>query len=108
MLDQLNGIRLYARKKHHEAVDKIQKAINELKCNDQPITFVSISQLSGVSRSALYRSDEVRALINTIKENHNENFDIKDVYDEIIAMKKMLRTIEAKVQDHDKLLKNKL
>lgn len=107
MSDQLNEIRLYARKKHHEAVDKIQKAINELKCNGQLITFASISQLSGVSRSALYRSNEVRALINTIKENHNENFDIKDVYDEIVSIKKMLKAVEAKVQQHDKLLKNR-
>jgi hypothetical protein len=107
MSDQLNGIRLYARKKHHEAVDKIQEAINELKCNGQLITFASISELSGVSRSALYRSNEVRALINTIKENNNENFDIKDVYDEIVSIKKILKAVDAKVQQHDKLLKNR-
>lgn len=68
MTDKTKGLKKYAQEKTRKTLEKVDKAIRKLSLNDKKVNFNSISQESGVSKSFLYKSQEIRARIEELRE----------------------------------------
>lgn len=60
---QVAGIKAYAEQRNKETLEKVNKAINKLKCKKQPINFETVAKESGVTRSTLYNNAQLKERI---------------------------------------------
>ena len=67
MADHTKGLKEYAKKKTELTLEKVDKAIRELSLNEQKINFNSVSQLSGVSKTFLYKNEEIKKRIEELR-----------------------------------------
>jgi len=66
--DKTSGLRKHAEQKRKTAIDKVDKAINSLAFEGAEINFNSVSQESGVSKSFLYKNEEVKQRIEALRQ----------------------------------------
>lgn len=64
---RLDGLEAATKARSEECIRLANAAIDVLKTNGQKITYVSVSNASGVSRTTLYRMDVVRERIESLK-----------------------------------------
>lgn len=74
MLDHTKGLKEYAKKKTKITLEKVDKAINELSLQGKKINFNSISNLSGVSKTFMYKNAKVKKMIEQLRYEQNEKF----------------------------------
>ena len=95
MADNTKGLKEYAKQRSQIALDKVDKAIRELSLTEQKINFNSVSQLSGVSKTFLYKNEEVKKRIEDLRDkqvsktiNQRAKFDKTSKSKDIIIMAK--------------------
>lgn len=67
MMDKTKGLKKYAQEKTQLSIDKVDKAIRELSLSDKKINFNSVSELSGVSKTFLYKNEDIKGRIETLR-----------------------------------------
>lgn len=114
------GIKEYARNKTKEALKKVDKAIRELSLSEQKINFNSVSNISGVSKTFLYKNDEIKQRIEELRDKQYEKvMNQKIKYDKtdkskdiiIIAKDKKIRELEyenKRLKEQLEILRGKL
>jgi uncharacterized protein (DUF3084 family) len=120
MADNTKGLKKYAQEKTQTTLDKVDKAIRKLSLNDEKINFNSISLESGVSKTFLYKNQEVRARIEDLRQKQvSKEMNKRTKYDKtskskdiIIAAKdKKIRELEEenkKLKEQLEILRGKL
>lgn len=94
--------------------DKVLKTLNEMLKNNENITYYSVAKKTGVSRSFLYKDDEIKTFIDKYKTSKStkivQSQDAKDVI--IGAQKQKIKELEKYQKEnenykekYDKLLK---
>ena len=113
MVDNTKGLKKYAQEKTQTTLDKVDKAIRKLSLNDEKVNFNSISQESGVSKTFLYKNQEVRARIEDLRQkqvieemNKRAKYDKTSKSKDIIIMAKDKKIKE--LEEENKKLKEQL
>lgn len=113
MADNTKGLKEYAKQRSQIALDKVDKAIRELSLTEQKINFNSVSQLSGVSKTFLYKNEEVKKRIEDLRDkqvsktiNQRAKFDKTSKSKDIIIMAKDKKIKE--LEEENKKLKEQL
>ena len=71
--NQLRGLEEATRERSEECIRLANEAIDMLKRQGKKITYVSVSKLSGVSRTTLYRTEVLKERIESLKAFGNED-----------------------------------
>ena len=66
----------------------VVEAIDKLKSENKEITFTTVSKEAGVSRNYLYKSDEFRTIIESLRNTSIKKMQTKDTKDLIIETQK--------------------
>ena len=113
MADNTKGLKEYAKQRSQMALDKVDKAIRELSLTEQKINFNSVSQLSGVSKTFLYKNEEVKKRIEDLRDkqvsktiNQRAKYDKTSKSKDIIIMAKDKKIKE--LEEENKKLKEQL
>lgn len=69
----IEGLRRFKEEKTKEIESKIDKAIRELSLNGKTINFLSVANLSGVTKATLYRKPNIRKRIEDLRQKEIEN-----------------------------------
>lgn len=120
MADNTKGLKKHAQEKTKMTLEKVDKAIRKLSLNGEKVNFNSISQESGVSKTFLYKNQEVRNRIEDLRQrqvskemNQRAKYDktakSKDII--IMAKDKKIKELEEenkKLKDQLEILRGKL
>ncbi|NFN06500.1 transposase [Clostridium botulinum] len=113
MGDNTKGLKKYALQRSKIALDKVDKAIKELSLTEQKINFNSVSQLSGVSKTFLYKNQEIKKRIEELRDkqvsktiNQRAKYDKTSKSKDIIIMAKDKKIKE--LEEENKKLKEQL
>lgn len=120
MADNTKGLKKYAQEKTQITLEKVDKAIRKLSLNGEKVNFNSIFQESGVSKTFLYKNEEVRARIEDLRQKQiSKEMNQKVKYDKtskskdviIIAKDKKIKELEEKnkkLKEQLEILRGKL
>lgn len=113
MADNTKGLKEYAKQRSQMALEKVDKAIRELSLTEQKINFNSVSQLSGVSKTFLYKNQEIKKRIEELRDkqvsriiNQRAKYDKTSRSKDIIIMAKDKKIKE--LEEENKKLKEQL
>lgn len=115
--NRLAGLDAATKARSEECIRLANAAIDVLKANGQKITYVSVANASGVSRTTLYRMDVIRERIESLKalgkkdEKSIKRCVVTDGLDrerqlrnEIVKLKKDKRSLVEQLLDQQELL----
>lgn len=120
MADNTKGLKEYALKRSQLTLEKVDKAIRELSLTEQKINFNSVSQLSGVSKTFLYKNQEIKKRIEGLRNKQvNKTINQRAKYDKtskskdiiILAKDKKIKELEEenrKLKEQLEVLRGKL
>jgi hypothetical protein len=113
MAGSTKGLKEYAENKSKIALEKVDKAIRELSLGEHKINFNSVSNLSGVSKTYLYKNDEIKQRIEELRDKQTEKairqklkYEKTDKTKDIIIMAKDKKIRE--LENENKKLKEQL
>ena len=70
---QIAGLKAHAEAKNKETIDKVNKAIDILKSKNVPINFETVSKEAGVSRATIYKNEQLKERILSIRAMSKES-----------------------------------
>lgn len=112
-MGNLTGIKKYNDTKSETAKRKVEKAIRELQLKNNNVNFNSISKLSGVSKTFLYKNKELKNKIESLRNkqiskeiNQRAKFDKTSKSKDVIIVAKDKKI--AKLEEENKKLKEEL
>lgn len=88
-----------AKEKTEERKQKVIETVNKMLENKEKITFYSVYQKAGVSKSFIYNNEDLRELIESYRQSTIKKIQTKDAKDVIIASQK------SKIAELEKLIK---
>ncbi|MBU3190300.1 DUF6262 family protein [Clostridium bowmanii] len=113
MAGSTKGLKKYAEEKTRITLEKVDKAIRELSLTEQKVNFNSVSQLSGVSKTFLYKNEETKKRIEELRDKQtSRNMNQRAKYDktakskDVIIMAKDLKI--KKLETENKKFKEQL
>ena len=120
MVGSTKGLKKYAEEKTIRTLEKVDKAIRAISLNGDRINFNSVTIVSGVSKTFLYKNKEVKSRIENLRErqvsseiNKRAKYDktskAKDII--ILAKDKKIKEMEEKnkkLEEQLELLRGKL
>jgi len=113
MADKLNGLRENWKSRGTEASEKALKTIEQMTATGQRINFNSVSKASGISKSFLYDTEEIRGRIKKQRNCEVDNeMNKRAKYDKTSRSKDVIIEAKdkriAKLEEENKKLKAKL
>ena len=101
---------LMAKEKTEERKQKVIETVNKMLENKEKITFYSVYQKAGVSKSFIYKNEDLRKLIESYRQSPIKKVQGKDAKDIIIeSQKRKISELEKqfKLQQKDESWKEK-
>ncbi len=80
---------------------RVEQACRELLAGGKPVTMTEAAARSGISRSALYRRPELRALIEEHGQRHRDAFTLTGLTVQIDQLRTGIEALAAKVGRHE-------
>lgn len=99
MTKNTSMIVLMAKEKTEERKQKVIETVNKMLENKEKITFYSVYQKAGVSKSFVYNNEELRELIESYRNSPIKKVQSKDAKDIIIDSQR------SKINELEKLIK---
>ena len=88
-----------AKEKSEEKKQKVIDTINKMLENDEKISFYSVYQKAGVSKSFVYNNEEIREVIEHHRKNPTKKTQSKDAKDVIIeSQKRKIKELEKEIK----------
>lgn len=113
MAGSTKGLKKYAEEKTKLTLERVDKAIRELSLSGEKINFNSVATASGVSKTFLYKSEEVKKRIEELRQqqisremNQRAKYDKTSKSKDIIIMAKDKKIKE--LEEENKKLKEQL
>ena len=110
MTKNTSMIVLMAKEKTEERKQKVIETVNKMLENKEKITFYSVYQKAGVSKSFIYNNEDLRKLIESYRQSPIKKVQSKDAKDIIIdSQKRKINELEKqfKLQQKDESWKEK-
>lgn len=109
----LKGIEKYNIEKTEQSKHKVDKAIEELQMKNININFNSISKLSGVSKTFLYKNEEIKIKIENLRNKQiNTKMNQRAKFDKTSKSKDVIIEVKdkkiAKLEKENKKLKEEI
>ena len=109
----LKGIEKYNIEKTEQSKHKVDKAIEELQMKNININFNSISKLSGVSKTFLYKKEEIKIKIENLRNKQiNTKMNQRAKFDKTSKSKDVIIEVKdkkiAKLEKENKELKEEI
>lgn len=117
MVDKTKGLKKYAQEKTRVSIEKVDRAIREIMFSNKKVNFNSVSQVSGVSKTFLYKNEEIKMRIEELRKSQvdksmNKGVKTDKSKDIIISAKdKKIKELEAenkKLKEQLEILRSKL
>ena len=92
---------LMAKEKTEERKQKVIETVNKMLENKEKITFYSVYQKAGVSKSFIYKNEDLRKLIESYRQSPIKKVQGKDAKDIIIeSQKRKISELEKQFKLH--------
>lgn len=86
-------------------VDLVEAACTELAHQGEPITFTVIADLTGISRTTLYRNPQLRAIVEEHRSHVYDRRTLTGLSAEIGHLRTALEAIADRVRQHEERLR---
>lgn len=91
MAGSTKGLKKYAEEKTIKTLEKVDKAIREISLNGDKINFNSVTIVSGVSKTFLYKNKEVKSRIEDLRKKQvNSEINKRSKYDKTSKAKDII------------------
>jgi len=87
------------------ALNRVERACTQLARDGHPVTFTAVANLTGISRSTLYRDPTLRGVIDANRRQAATGGDIAALTDEIATLRTALQVLADKVRRHEEQLR---
>ena len=87
-------------------VDLVEAACAELVHQGEPITFTVIAELTGISRTTLYRNPQLRAIVEEHRSHAHDRRTLTGLIAEIGHLRTALEAIADRVRQHEERLRH--
>ena len=84
---------------------RVEQACQELLATGKPVTMTSAAARSGISRSALYRHPELRALIEEHRQRHRDPFTLTGLTIQIDQLRTSMEALATTVRRHEEQIR---
>jgi len=84
---------------------RVERACAQLARDRKPVTFTAVADLTGLSRSTLYRDPTLRGVIETNRHQAATGGDIAALTDEIATLRTALEALAEKVRRHEEQIR---
>jgi len=86
-------------------VDLVEAACTELAHQHQPITFTIVAELTGISRTTLYRNPQLRAIVDEHRSHTHDRRTLTGLSAEISHLRTALEAVAERVRQHEERLR---
>lgn len=86
-------------------IELVEAACVELAHHDQPITFTVVAELTGISRTTLYRNPQLRAIVDEHRHHTHDRRTLTGLNAEINHLRTALEAIADRVRHHEERLR---
>ena len=83
----------------------VEAACAELAHQDQPITFTVVAELTGISRTTLYRNPQLRAIVDEHRHHTHDRRTLTGISAEISHLRTALEAVADQVRHHEERLR---
>ncbi|HQZ36340.1 MAG TPA: DUF6262 family protein [Ilumatobacteraceae bacterium] len=83
----------------------VEAACAELAHQDQPITFTVVAELTGISRTTLYRNPQLRAIVDEHRHHTHDRRTLTGISAEISHLRTALEAVADRVRHHEERLR---
>ena len=101
-MNQIEGLKKFQQEKRVNTIERVKEAISTLKASNRSVNFKSVSKVSGITRKTLYKVDEIRTLIEELREESLSSTEVV-LRKEIKELKKEIVVLQAQLSDYTKL-----
>ena len=86
-------------------LDRVEQACTALTDTGQPITFTAVAEHTGLSRTTLYRNEQLRAVVDEHRTRHSEARTLSGLTAEIAHLRTALEAVATTVKRQDERLR---
>lgn len=86
-------------------LDRVEQACTALAEDGESITFTAVADHTGLSRTTLYRNEQLRAVIDEHRTRHSEARTLSGITAEIAHLRTALEALAATVRHQDERLR---
>ncbi len=86
-------------------VARVEAAFLQLAAAGQPVTFTSVAERSGTSRTTLYRRPDLRALVDDHRARGREANTLSGLVVQVDQLRQGLEAVAAKVRSHEEAIR---
>ena len=86
-------------------IHAVEQACAEIAAHGDPVTFVTVSQRSGIPRVTLYRNPALRALVEEHRARAQEATTLTGLAAQLASQQLSLQALAAKLRRHEELLR---
>jgi len=88
-----------------DTLARVERACTQLLRDGQPVTFTTVAQQAGVSRTTLYRDDSLRAVIEEHRTRSHDPRTLTSIASEIGHLRTAVEALADRVRRHDEQLR---
>ena len=86
-------------------IDLVEAACTELARQGEPITFTIVADLTGISRTTLYRNPQLRSIVEEHRSHTHDRRTLTGLAAEISHLRTALEAIADRVRQHEEQLR---
>ncbi len=86
-------------------IEAVETACTELANQDEPITFTVIAELTGISRTTLYRNQQLRAIVEEHRSHTHDRRTLTGLAAEIAHLRNSLEAVADRVRQQEERLR---
>lgn len=86
-------------------VELVETACTELAHQDEPITFTVVAEITGISRTTLYRNPQLRAIVDEHRSHTHDRRTLTGLNAEIGHLRTALEAVADRVRHHEERLR---
>jgi AcrR family transcriptional regulator len=89
-----------------QTLDRIERACTELLRHGQPVTFTTVAERAGISRTSLYRDENLRSVIEEHRSRGRESRTLSSLASEISHLRIAVEALADRVRQHEEQLRH--
>jgi hypothetical protein len=87
------------------ALTRVERACQQLRHDGQPVTFTTVAERAGISRTSLYRDSDLRSVVEEYRLASNDPRTLSGLKSEIAHLRTAVEVLAEKVRRHEAQLR---
>ncbi len=88
-----------------DPVSTVERACRDLTATGQPVTFTTIAERTGISRTTLYRNPQLRAVVEEHRHHSHDPRTLSGLTAEIAHLRTAVEALADRVRHHEERLR---